>query len=106
MRAPPSASARPTILRASARRADNGAGSPDSRCGLRALGTRARRVTITPDTKVPNAATLVIEREDHTVGNLLRMQLLLQQQLSLEVLLVVMSLLVLLTVDRIDRIRC
>ena len=36
----------------------------------------ARRVTITPDTKVPNAATLVIEREDHTLGNILRMQLL------------------------------
>lgn len=33
-------------------------------------------MTITPDTKVPNAATLVIEREDHTLGNLLRMQLL------------------------------
>ena len=33
----------------------------------------SRRVTITPDTKVPNAATLVIEREDHTLGNMLRM---------------------------------
>lgn len=33
-------------------------------------------MSITPDTKVPNAATLVIEREDHTLGNILRMQLL------------------------------
>ena len=31
------------------------------------------RVTITPDTRVPNAATLVVEREDHTFGNMLRM---------------------------------
>ena len=35
-----------------------------------------RKVTITPDTKVPNAVTLVFEREDHTIGNMLRMQLL------------------------------
>ena len=35
-----------------------------------------QKVTITPDTKVPNAATLVIEREDHTLGNILRMQML------------------------------
>ena len=27
------------------------------------------RVTVTPDTKVKNAATFRIEREDHTVGN-------------------------------------
>ena len=33
-------------------------------------------MTITPDTRVQNAATMVIEREDHTLGNLLRMQLL------------------------------
>ena len=33
----------------------------------------ASRVTVTPDTRVPNAATLVIEREDHTLGNMLRM---------------------------------
>jgi len=30
-------------------------------------------VTVQKDTMVPNAVTLVIEREDHTVGNLLRM---------------------------------
>ena len=40
------------------------------------------RVTITPDTKVPNAATLVIEREDHTLGNILRMQLLEDKEVS------------------------
>ncbi|KOO28713.1 RNA polymerase ii core subunit [Chrysochromulina tobinii] len=34
------------------------------------------KVTIAPETKIPNAATLVIEREDHTLGNILRMQLL------------------------------
>uniref|UniRef100_A0A0D3HYD9 DNA-directed RNA polymerase RBP11-like dimerisation domain-containing protein n=1 Tax=Emiliania huxleyi (strain CCMP1516) TaxID=280463 RepID=A0A0D3HYD9_EMIH1 len=33
-------------------------------------------VTVQKDTMVPNAVTLVIEREDHTVGNLLRMCLL------------------------------
>ena len=42
----------------------------------------AYRVTITPDTKVPNAATLVIEREDHTLGNILRMQLLEDKEVS------------------------
>jgi len=31
---------------------------------------------ITPDTKVQNAVTMVVEREDHTLGNMLRMQLL------------------------------
>lgn len=36
----------------------------------------AHRVSIMPDTKIPNAATLVVEREDHTLGNILRMQLL------------------------------
>uniref|UniRef100_A0A7S2HSS4 DNA-directed RNA polymerase RBP11-like dimerisation domain-containing protein n=1 Tax=Haptolina brevifila TaxID=156173 RepID=A0A7S2HSS4_9EUKA len=35
-----------------------------------------QKVTLTPDTKVPNAMTVVIEREDHTLGNILRMQLL------------------------------
>ena len=34
---------------------------------------RSRRVTIAPDTKVPNAMTMVVEREDHTLGNILRM---------------------------------
>ncbi|OZJ06604.1 hypothetical protein BZG36_00438 [Bifiguratus adelaidae] len=35
-----------------------------------------KKVSMTPDTKLPNAATFTIEREDHTLGNLLRMQLL------------------------------
>ena len=30
------------------------------------------RITITKDTKVPNAAHFTINKEDHTVGNLLR----------------------------------
>ena len=39
-----------------------------------------QKVTVQNDTKVPNAAMLMIEREDHTVGNLLRMQLLDDEQ--------------------------
>ncbi|CAH6718932.1 DNA-directed RNA polymerase II subunit Rpb11p [[Candida] jaroonii] len=34
------------------------------------------KLKITPDTKVPNAALIKIEREDHTLANLLRAQLL------------------------------
>ncbi|KAG7661378.1 RPB11 [[Candida] subhashii] len=34
------------------------------------------KIKITPDTKVPNAAIVKIEREDHTLANLLRDQLL------------------------------
>lgn len=34
------------------------------------------KIQITPDTKVPNAAIIKIEREDHTLANLLRGQLL------------------------------
>jgi len=34
------------------------------------------KLNITPDTKVPNAAIVKIEREDHTLANLLRAQLL------------------------------
>lgn len=33
------------------------------------------RIKIIPDTKVPNAAIIKIEREDHTLANLLRAQL-------------------------------
>jgi len=33
------------------------------------------RVTYTKDTKIPNAGTYVILKEDHTLGNLIRMQL-------------------------------
>ncbi|CAH2354103.1 DNA-directed RNA polymerase II subunit Rpb11p [[Candida] railenensis] len=34
------------------------------------------KIQITPDTKVPNAALIKIEREDHTLANMLRAQLL------------------------------
>ena len=30
------------------------------------------RITISKDTKVPNAAHFVVNKEDHTLGNLLR----------------------------------
>merc|ERR1719399_2001218 len=39
-----------------------------------------QKVSCRKDTKVPNAVMLVIEREDHTLGNLLRMQLLDDEQ--------------------------
>ncbi|KAG2177291.1 hypothetical protein INT43_007948 [Umbelopsis isabellina] len=35
-----------------------------------------RKVEMEEDTKIPNAATFKIEREDHTLANMLRMQLL------------------------------
>jgi len=34
-----------------------------------------KKITYVKDTKVPNAARFIIEREDHTAGNLLRMEL-------------------------------
>eukprot|EP01101_Sappina_pedata_P005977 TRINITY_DN2862_c0_g1_i1.p2 TRINITY_DN2862_c0_g1~~TRINITY_DN2862_c0_g1_i1.p2 ORF type:complete len:121 (+),score=50.15 TRINITY_DN2862_c0_g1_i1:15-377(+) len=34
-----------------------------------------RKVTIKDDTKIKNAAMVVVQKEDHTLGNLLRMQL-------------------------------
>lgn len=43
---------------------------------IHALSRINRRIKITPDTKVPNAAIVKIEREDHTLANLLRAQLL------------------------------
>lgn len=33
----------------------------------------SRKVTFSADTKVTNAGTFVIQREDHTLGNLIRM---------------------------------
>ena len=30
------------------------------------------RVTLEPDSKIPNAATIIFEKEDHTLGNMLR----------------------------------
>eukprot|EP00794_Sanderia_malayensis_P009851 gene9851-10862_t len=35
-----------------------------------------KKITITKDTKIPNAAHFVVQKEDHTLGNLLRAQLL------------------------------
>jgi len=35
-----------------------------------------KKITITKDTKVPNAAHFTVNKEDHTLGNLLRSQLL------------------------------
>lgn len=40
------------------------------------FGVRAHRVVFEKDKKVENAGRFVIEREDHTLGNLVRMQLL------------------------------
>ncbi|KAK9372814.1 DNA-directed RNA polymerase [Lipomyces chichibuensis] len=34
------------------------------------------KVTVTPDSRIPNAVNIKFEREDHTLGNLLRSQLL------------------------------
>ncbi|CAM9191185.1 unnamed protein product [Phaeothamnion confervicola] len=44
------------------------------------LGDEEKMVVYEPDTKIPNAATFVINKEDHTLGNLLRMQLLNDKQ--------------------------
>merc|ERR1711879_278234 len=35
-----------------------------------------KKISYLPDTKIQNAATFNIEKKDHTIGNLLRMQLL------------------------------
>jgi len=40
-----------------------------------------QKVTCQKDQKVPNAMMFVIEREDHTLGNLMRMQLLDDEQI-------------------------
>ncbi|KAG4088042.1 DNA-directed RNA polymerase II [Neocallimastix lanati (nom. inval.)] len=49
--------------------------APD-RFELFVLGEGQKKLTITPDTKLPNAATFTLQKEDHTIGNMLRMQLL------------------------------
>lgn len=33
----------------------------------------AKKIEVHKDTKIPNAATFIIQKEDHTLGNLLRM---------------------------------
>ncbi|KAJ3363243.1 hypothetical protein AMAG_11934 [Allomyces macrogynus ATCC 38327] len=35
-----------------------------------------KKITVTPDTRLPNAATIQIQREDHTLGTLLKAALL------------------------------
>lgn len=35
-----------------------------------------KKITIEKDTKVPNAALFTVNKEDHTLGNMIRMQLL------------------------------
>ncbi|KAI9139271.1 DNA-directed RNA polymerase II subunit RPB11-b1-like protein [Paraphysoderma sedebokerense] len=49
--------------------------APD-RFELFVLPEGSKKVTITKDTRMPNAATIEIQKEDHTLGNMLRMQLL------------------------------
>ncbi|ORX51807.1 RBP11-like subunits of RNA polymerase [Piromyces finnis] len=49
--------------------------APD-RFELFVLGEGEKKLTITPDTKLPNAATFTFQKEDHTIGNMLRIQLL------------------------------
>lgn len=44
---------------------------PD-RFALFILGPDEKRVEITEDTLVANAATITLNKEDHTLGNLLR----------------------------------
>jgi DNA-directed RNA polymerase II subunit RPB11 len=39
------------------------------------LPEHAKKLEYVPDTKLENAGTYTIEREDHTLGNLVRMQL-------------------------------
>ena len=46
--------------------------APDRMDALR-LPEGMAKITITPDEKIVNAALFVVAREDHTVGNLMRM---------------------------------
>lgn len=49
--------------------------APD-RFELFLLGDGESKVTIDPDTKSPNAIIVLFEKEDHTLGNLIRSELL------------------------------
>eukprot|EP00741_Cyanophora_paradoxa_P003433 tig00000704_g3336.t1 len=49
--------------------------APD-RFELFVLPEGAKKVNVQKDTKIPDAASFTIEREDHTLGNIIRMQLL------------------------------
>ena len=46
------------------------------RCVIREDDDQENRLEYTPDTKIPNAGLFKLNKEDHTMGNLLRMQLL------------------------------
>lgn len=54
---------------------------PD-RFELFVLPEGVKKVTITPDTKILNTATIVVQREDHTLGNVLCRQLQFQQNVT------------------------
>ncbi|EGG08899.1 uncharacterized protein MELLADRAFT_34668 [Melampsora larici-populina 98AG31] len=47
-----------------------------NRYELYTLGEGESKLTIDEDTKIPNACTVTINKEDHTLGNMLRAQLL------------------------------
>ncbi|GAA6015291.1 hypothetical protein JCM10207_008938 [Rhodosporidiobolus poonsookiae] len=49
-----------------------------SRYEMFVLADGEPKVLVDEDTKIPNAATLTINKEDHTLANMLRSQLLLQ----------------------------
>jgi len=51
-----------------------------SRDGLFVLDDGEKPIEITEDTKIPNAATIKIVKQDHTLGNMLRAQLLAMPQ--------------------------
>ncbi|KAG5187752.1 putative DNA-directed RNA polymerase II 13.6 kDa polypeptide [Tribonema minus] len=44
------------------------------------LNEGEEKVDYEPDTKIPNAGNFIIKKEDHTLGNLIRMQLLQDRQ--------------------------
>ncbi|GAA6027139.1 hypothetical protein JCM8097_002423 [Rhodosporidiobolus ruineniae] len=51
-----------------------------SRYEMFVLADGEPKVLVDEDTKIPNAATLTINKEDHTLANMLRSQLLLQRE--------------------------
>ncbi|GAA6062501.1 hypothetical protein JCM10212_006350 [Sporobolomyces blumeae] len=53
-----------------------------SRYEMFVLADGEPKVTVEEDTKIPNAATLTINKEDHTLANMLRSQLLLLSYVS------------------------
>ncbi|KAG9301765.1 hypothetical protein G9A89_003312 [Geosiphon pyriformis] len=55
--------------------------APD-RFELFILPEGVKKITYTPDPVVEKAATFVIEKEDHTIGNLIRYQLLKENQVT------------------------